>query len=610
MRTTSLKLSEKLLKAKKSSNPVAQSPSRPIPQSPSFTQKLTTLKKSLLFCLILLLPWLVPSGLKAQDFLKNAQITGSFQADAALYQTDAAMGITSQSIDGKPIRMNGFTEINYEYKNFYAGMRFEAYLPPLLGYDPAYQGVGVPYWYVKYKNDLLEITAGNFYEQFGLGMTLRTYQEWTLGYDNSLRGLRVKFMPYQGITFTGVYGVQRTFWIPYQNNNRGIVKGFDADFNLNDIFTAWNNGKFKVTLGGNFVSDYQAGKTTSYGYGNRMYVLNLPENVACYGGRINMNYAGVNLYTEFAHKINDPSKMNDFIYAPGNAILIDLSYSRKNLGIDIKSKWIDNFSYKSDRNYTVNGLDINYLPAINKEHTYALPAMYPYATQTLGEAGIAASVVYSLPKNSKLGGKNGMTIEVDFSQVNSINKAAVNDSTPIGMPGTLGYKTKFYSVGNDVYWQELQVDITKKIGKKVKTIFEYLYQTYNKAIVQGHPEDPTIYSQIAVADVAFNVNKKLSLRWELQGLWTKQDNGNWVDGMMEVTISPKWFFSVSDQWNYGNSDASKQLHYYNIAAGFVYNTTRIQFGYGRQREGVICVGGVCRNVPKSSGFTLTITSSF
>jgi hypothetical protein len=79
---------------------------------------------------------------------------------------------------------------------------------------------------------------------------------------------------------------------------------------------------------------------------------------------------------------------------------------------------------------------------------------------------------------------------------------------------------------------------------------------------------------------------------------------------MEVTISPKWFFSLSDQWNYGNSDASKQLHYYNVAAGFVYNTTRIQLVYGRQREGIICVGGVCRYVPQSSGLTLTITSSF
>jgi len=32
--------------------------------------------------------------------------------------------------------------------------------------------------------------------------------------------------------------------------------------------------------------------------------------------------------------------------------------------------------------------------------------------------------------------------------------------------------------------------------------------------------------------------------------------------------------------------------------------------YGKQREGIFCVGGVCRNVPASNGVTLTITSSF
>ena len=32
--------------------------------------------------------------------------------------------------------------------------------------------------------------------------------------------------------------------------------------------------------------------------------------------------------------------------------------------------------------------------------------------------------------------------------------------------------------------------------------------------------------------------------------------------------------------------------------------------YGKQREGIICVGGVCRQVPAANGFSVTITSSF
>jgi hypothetical protein len=107
-----------------------------------------------------------------------------------------------------------------------------------------------------------------------------------------------------------------------------------------------------------------------------------------------------------------------------------------------------------------------------------------------------------------------------------------------------------------------------------------------------------------------NITKIHSLRGEVQGLWTKQDKGNWVAGLLEFTISPKWFFSIQDQWNYGNDDPNQRLHYYLLSAGFTHNTSRIAVSYGRQREGILCVGGVCRYVPAASGITLTITSSF
>ncbi len=81
------------------------------------------------------------------------------------------------------------------------------------------------------------------------------------------------------------------------------------------------------------------------------------------------------------------------------------------------SKWIDNMSYKSDRTIINNMVDINYLPAISKEHTYALASMYPYATQPTGEIGLSATVTMHLRKNSALGGKNGMTIAANFRRL-------------------------------------------------------------------------------------------------------------------------------------------------------------------------------------------------
>ncbi|HTX89443.1 MAG TPA: DUF6029 family protein [Bacteroidales bacterium] len=554
---------------------------------------------------------LLTLSLRSQDFIKNGEIHGIFQADAAWYMNDAKMGITDSTLAGKVFRMNGMTGVTYTYGNFSAGMRFEAYLPPLLGYDTRYTGAGVPYYYVDYQTDELQITAGNFYEQFGNGMTLRTYANWNLGYDNSLRGLRVRYMPIKGITIKGVIGFQRDFWIPWENYNRGIVKGADAEFILNDIFHKMANRKTRIILGGSFVSDYQKGNSMDYVLGNEIVTLKLPENVACMSGRIDISVGKFDLISEYAYKINDPSAMNQYIYKNGQALMGSLSFSQKGLGILLATKWIDNMSYKSLRSMTQNGLDINYLPPVTLEHDYALASMYPYATQTTGEAGFQGQITYTIKKNTKMGGKTGITFALNYSLVNSINKKPVNDTTYVGEPGTLGYQTGFFSVGNNNYYQDLNLEVTKKFGKKAKGIFTYLYQVYNKDVIEGHVNEyGTVFANIGIADVSWYVTKKTTLRWEAQGLWTKQDKGNWLAGLMELTLSPNWFASVQDQWNYGNSDKSQQLHYFLVSAGYTHRSTRISLSYGRQREGILCVGGVCRQVPASSGFTLSLSTNF
>ncbi len=572
-------------------------------------------KTYILFPSLIILFCINPFLLTAQDIFKESQISGSFEADAQYYLKDAKMGISDSSLNGQLARMNGFTEINYSLKNFSAGMRFEAYLPPMVGYDTRFAGYGVPYWFLNYKNDKLEITAGNFYDQFGNGLALRTWQDWTLGYDNSLRGLRIKFMPVSGITLKGVWGVQRNFWDPYTTGSRGIVKGADIDVFLNDLFSGLKDAKTKLSFGGSFVSDYQSGKTTDILVDTLVYTLKLPENVATYSGRVNLNISGVNFYSEYAHKINDPSAMNNFIYKDGNGLFSTLSYSQKGLGVIGALKIMDNMSFKSDRLVTDNQLNINYDPDITKEHTYALAAMYPYATQPVGEFAYSGTVTYTFKRNTAIGGKSGLTFAVNFSKVNALSKDSVyvnsfNDMA-LNRPGTIGYKSNFFTPGKQVYYQDFNIEVDKKFNKKWKGIFTYLSQVYNMEVIQGHATDyGLIHSNIGVADLTYNITYVYSIRAELQGLLTAQDKGNWAAGLIEFTIAPKWFFSVQDQWNYGNVDVQQQLHYYLVSAGYTYNTARISLSYGRQRAGILCVGGVCRYVPAATGLSLTVNSSF
>ena len=51
-------------------------------------------------------------------------------------------------------------------------------------------------------------------------------------------------------------------------------------------------------------------------------------------------------------------------------------------------------------------------------------------------------------------------------------------------------------------------------------------------------------------------------------------------------------------------------HYYSVGGSYSKGRTRLGVNYGRQRGGLICVGGVCRYVPENTGVTANLTVSF
>ncbi len=93
-------------------------------------------------------------------------------------------------------------------------------------------------------------------------------------------------------------------------------------------------------------------------------------------------------------------------------------------------------------------------------------------------------------------------------------------------------------------------------------------------------------------------------------IFTKQDNKDWVAALIEFTIVLKWFFSISINIITETHIAINNYIIYMDSMGYTKGTSRIALSYGRQREGLVCVGGVCRVVPTSNGSTLTISSNF
>ncbi len=545
----------------------------------------------------------------------SPQITGSLQVDMQSYRKDTLIGAETAP---EKILLNSYANINYVQGNFAAGIRYEGYFNTLQGFDAKNNGYGIPYRYFSYNLDGFEATVGSFYEQFGNGLIFRTYEDKNIGYDNAMEGVRVKFNIFKGVYIKGLIGRQRYSFTQDSKNfafvqNKGLVRGLDMEISLNELFKKLQESSTQITLGGGIVSKYQKTETQYVNYADTSYKLLIPENVSAAAGRLNLYSGKFGASCEYAYKINDPSLDNGYIYKPGNALLINFTYSTKGLGFFLSGKRIDNMSFRSDRTATLNDLNINYLPDISKNHTYSFLAMYPFATQPAGEAGMQAELTYKIKKKTLMGGKYGTGISINFSRSQAIDKTVINDTIPLNMKGTLGYNSDITKLGEDLFFQDFNVEIMKKISRNFKFNIIYQHIDFNYLTARGkydHSCKKYVHTDVGVLDMTYNINDSHSIRLELQSLHTAQDMGNWAMALIEYTISPYYFFTISDQYNYGNHNENLKIHYYNAAFGYVKNSTRIQVGYGKQREGIVCVGGVCRAVPATNGLMISITSSF
>jgi hypothetical protein len=207
-----------------------------------------------------------------------------------------------------------------------------------------------------------------------------------------------------------------------------------------------------------------------------------------------------------------------------------------------------------------------------------------------------------------LGGKYGTDLSFHFGRITDIVREPLDDNTPVGTSFTKGYTTKWLAEG-DKFFEDISLEVHRKLTKDIKISLQYSWIYYNIGVIEGHVGEEDVLSHHAVADLTWKLKNRRAIRFEGQHLATHQDEGNKVFGAVEYTARG-FFASVQNVWNYGHPEKEKQLHYLMLSAGYAKNATRIAASYGRQEEGIVCIGGVCRFVPATSGISLTITTSF
>ncbi|MEL7148476.1 MAG: DUF6029 family protein, partial [Bacteroidota bacterium] len=260
---------------------------------------------------------------------RKGVLSGGFQSESQYYVDDELINTTSPS---EKIGSNNYFKLDYVYGEFSVGVRYEAYLPPMLGYPELLEGEGIVNRYASYKNDFLKLTVGNFYEQFGSGLILRSYEERLLGIDNSIDGVNVKLMPTNGVDITFLAGQQRLGF----EKGAGTVRGIDGVFRLNDILKS--NKDFGVTLGGSLVSKFQQYTGP---------VDEIKEDVNSYSGRIAFDNSLFNFSAEYVEKDIDPQNTNSYdVRSKGRALLGTFSTVQKGIGFSWTFRALENMDFR------------------------------------------------------------------------------------------------------------------------------------------------------------------------------------------------------------------------------------------------------------------------
>lgn len=534
---------------------------------------------------------LIPSLLWAKD---TVIVVGGIQHEALVPVPTIEEGYyLSNSYLDLGMRWNHNKENKIGFQGLELITRSELTEWPMLGYDEDFGGYGLSHLHVGANFSWGKITVGDVYSQFGSGMVLRLYEDRALGIDNALRGGKIEVTPYKGIFIEALGGKQRRYWNCYDdgawgwNYKQDAVLGANLELGLHEWIPQLQEAGANLTIGGSYVSKYQKMDTIPYidMEEMQMYMYNLPEWVGAGSVRAQLQIKGWNAMVEYAYKANDPSILNDYSYEHGEALMMSLSYSQKGLAIIAQAKRSENMSFRSDRQANLMCGTINHLPPFANQHTYMLTSLYPYGTEKTGnEWAFQGEIRYTWKRGTKMGGKYGTTLKLNASHIR-------------------GTTDSWFGMSQAPYYTDVNLELNKKLTKQWTIGAMAMYQTYNKQVIEGKGD--LIRAGIGVVEAKYALNKKVQMRGEVQYMYTKQDEGQWVAALYELSLWRQLVLSGQWMYNIGYANEATNEHYYTVAATYTHGAHRVMAGYTKTRAGFNCSGGVCRYVPKQEGVSLT-----
>ena len=533
--------------------------------------------------LILLSFCLFPVLLHAQG---RGSVTGSVESNSIYYLDDAVICTPEH-----PWGSNNYLKLDYASGSglFTAGLQAEWYPQALAGYPAELKGAGLTGLYAAYNGSLVEATAGSFFEQLGSGLLLRTWEDRELGLNNVLTGGRVSFhTANRGLSVKLLGGLPKYGLWPSTGT---AVAGGDLSLDLLPLFGA--ESSHSIVLEGSVVDKFTSHVEENIAFLASSAGFEVPKQVLSWSGRLQYSYGGFSLKGEYVGKGPDfhtehlRHAREAYRLQGGNAQLVELNYAAGSFSGTVTFRRLENMA---DRIFLTASNPspantLNYLPSLCMQQTYMLAGLNPYVTYADGEAGFQGDLYYTFRRGTALGGKYGMKLHVGGSWIEAL---------PFALPD------------RETHWlayRDINIDLERTWSRSFKTI---LFVSIQENSPTHGNRKATDAQNVFVLDALYRFSKTVSLRTELQYLYSQELTRDWMAGLVELSFAPHWSISASDMYNHGDT----KVHYYNIGASYSWNALNISLNAGRTREGMVCSGGVCRWQPAFKGVSLRAQWSF
>jgi Family of unknown function (DUF6029) len=516
---------------------------------------------------------------------ETSPLSGSLQANGNFFIRDSAIGAANiPQYDRQLVGADAWLNLNYNRGGYDIGVRFDVYQnSQLLNPRESYSASGIGRFYVKKRVDKLSIYAGYIYDQVGSGIIFRSYEDRPLGIDNALVGLNLDYQitdNWHAKVFTGRQKRQFDF---YKSTINGLnTEGF---FSVGKLNFAPGFGIVHRTLDDETTTQLVSAIATY----SKADSIGAKYNAFALTAYNTLTLGQWTWYIEAAYKtpeaVFDPNaeKFNrdgsltqgKFTSRYGSVIYSNLGFVTEGVGITLEAKRTDGFSFRTTPFAQLNRGILNFLPPMSRQNSYRLTTRYVPATQELGEQALQLDV--------KLSPSEKLNIDVNVSNISTLKNVQL--------------------------YREIYASVLLK-----KDAYEWVlgiqHQTYNQQIYEVKPNVENVKTITPFVEFRRKLSSTKSLKIETQYMATKQDYGSWWNGLVELSIAPKWSFSVSDMWNIKPKKTANALHYPSVSVAFSQDANRISIAYVKQVEGVVCTGGICRVEPAFSGVRVGVMSAF